>query len=330
MGRRRLPRPPRKPPAPRTRGPRFLERPGIWFNQHLKTVIETLGRLRANPLPSIMTVAVIGISLALPSALYVLSENLRAMAGGWDQTAAISLFLDLNVDDRKAATLADQLRNWEEIARIQIITRDQALAEFRDLGGFEDALDKITKNPLPTVLAIYPVPEHASPERLEILQERLLDLPEADFARMDTLWLQRLQAILDLVQVVALLLGGLLGIGVLLIVGNTIRLEILNRRIEIEIMELVGATAAFIRRPFLYTGAWYGLLGGLTAWLLVTLAILILQGSVSRLASLYHSEFRLTGLGFVDTLNMLSAGILLSFTGSWLAVNHHLQGAKPT
>ena len=324
----RPPRPPRPQRAPRARGPRFLERPGIWFNQHLQILIETLGRLRASPLPSTMTVAVIGISLALPASLYVLSENLRAMAGGWDQTAAISLFLDLKVDDQQAASLAERLRGWDEIARVNLITRDQALAEFRDLGGFEDALDKITKNPLPTVLAVYPVPEHASPERLEALQERLLDLAEADFARMDTLWLQRLQAILDLVQVVALLLGGLLGIGVLLIVGNTIRLEILNRRIEIEIMELVGATAAFIRRPFLYTGAWYGFMGGLTAWLLVTLAILILQGSVSRLASLYHSEFRLAGLGFVDTLNMLSASILLSFTGSWLAVNRHLRGAE--
>lgn len=275
-----------------------------------------------------MTVAVIGISLALPAALYVLSENLRTMAGGWDQTAAISLFLDLELDDQKAANLADRLGSWEEIARVNLITRDQALAEFRDLGGFEDALDKITKNPLPTVLAVYPIPEQASPERLEILQERLLELPEADFARMDTLWLQRLQAILDLVQVIALLLGGLLGIGVLLIVGNTIRLEILNRRIEIEIMELVGATAAFIRRPFLYTGAWYGLMGGLTAWLLVTLAILVLQDYVSRLASLYHSEFRLSVLGFGDTGLMLGASILLGLVGSWLAVDRHLRGAE--
>jgi cell division transport system permease protein len=325
MVRRRLPRPPK---TPRARTPRFLERPGIWLNQHLRTLIETLGRLRANPLPSTMTVAVIGISLALPAALYVLSENLRAMAGGWDQTAAISLFLDLALDDQKAANLADRLRGWEEIARVNLITRDQALAEFRDLGGFEDALDKITKNPLPTVLAVYPIAEQASPERLEILQERLLELPEADFARMDTLWLQRLQAILDLVQVIALLLGGLLGIGVLLIVGNTIRLEILNRRIEIEIMELVGATAAFIRRPFLYTGAWYGVMGGLTAWLLVTLAILVLQGYVSRLASLYHSEFRLSVLGFGDTSLMLGASILLGLIGSWLAVDRHLRGAE--
>lgn len=327
-------RSPRRQPPPsrasRARLPRFLERLEVWFNQHLRTFRETLSRLRATPLPSTMTVAVIGISLALPSALHVLTENLRAMTGGWDQTAAISLFLDPRIDDQQATHLADQLRGWGEIARINLITRDQALAEFRDLGGFEDALDKITKNPLPIVLAVYPVPEHAGPDRLALLQARLLELPEADFARMDTLWLQRLQAILDLVQVAALLLGGLLGIGVLLIVGNTIRLEILNRRIEIEVMELVGATAAFIRRPFLYTGAWYGLLGGLTAWFLVTLALLVLQGYVSRLASLYHSEFRLAGLGFSDTGSMLGAGILLGLIGSWLAVNHHLRGNKPT
>ncbi|SDX32240.1 cell division transport system permease protein [Allochromatium warmingii] len=319
----------RSAPAPRPRGPRLLQRPGVWLSLHLQTVLDTLGRLRASPLPSAMTVAVIGISLALPAALYILSENLRSMAGSWDQTAAISLFLELRIDDAQATTLAQQLEAWEEIDRIQLITRDQALAEFRDLGGFEDALDKITKNPLPNVLAVYPHPEHADPERLTLLQERLLDLPEADFARMDTLWLQRLQAILDLVQVVALLLGGLLSIGVLLTVGNTIRLEILNRRIEIEIMELVGATANFIRRPFLYTGAWYGLLGGMTAWLLVALATLLLQGPVSRLASLYHSEFRLAGLGVGDTGLMLSSGIVLGLVGSWLAVSQHLRGARP-
>ncbi len=146
---------------------------------------------------------------------------------------------------------------------------------------------------------------------------------------MDTLWLQRFQAILDLIQAGILLLGGLLGMGVLLIVGNTIRLEILNRRIEIEIMELVGATAAFIRRPFLYAGAWYGMLGGLTAWLLVTLAILMLQGPVSRLASLYSSEFLLSGLGPLAMLIILVGSILLGLIGSWIAVNRHLRGAEP-
>jgi cell division transport system permease protein len=146
---------------------------------------------------------------------------------------------------------------------------------------------------------------------------------------MDTLWLQRFQAILDLAQRAVLLLGGLLGVGVLLIVGNTIRLEILNRRIEIEIMELVGATGSFIRRPFLYAGAWYGLLGGLTAWFLVTIAVVLLQQPVSRLATLYRSDFPLTGLGPLAMLVILSGSVLFSLIGSWIAVNRHLRGAEP-
>ncbi|NEX19264.1 cell division protein [Thiorhodococcus mannitoliphagus] len=313
----------------RRRGPRLLDLPGIWLGQHWQTALETLGRLKENPLPSAMTVAVIGISLALPAALYVMTDNLRTMAGGWDQTAAISLFLRFETDDTHAKRLSQDLATWSEISRVHLITREQALEEFRALGGFEEALEEITKNPLPIVLAIYPTPTYSTPELLEGLQDKLLKLPEADFARMDTLWLQRFQAILDLVQSGSLLLGLLLGIGVLLIVGNTIRLEILNRRIEIEIMELVGATAAFIRRPFLYAGAWYGLLGGATAWLLVTISVLLLQQPVSRLASLYRSEFQLSGLGFAATGVTLGASVLLGLIGSWIAVNRHLRGAEP-
>ena len=289
----------------------------------------TLRRLLETPLPTGMTVAVIGISLALPAALYVLADNLRTMAGGWDQTAAISLFLQYETNDADANRVAADLRGWPEIAQVQMITREKALDEFRALGGFEEALEQLKNNPLPVVLAIYPRTEHSPPAQLETLQTKWLELPEVDFARMDTLWLQRFQAILDLIQTGVLLLGGLLGMGVLLIVGNTIRLEILNRRIEIEIMELVGATAAFIRRPFLYAGAWYGLLGGLTAWLLVTLAILLLQGPVSRLASLYRSEFPLSGLGLSAMGIILMGSVLLGLVGSWIAVNRHLRGAEP-
>lgn len=313
----------------KARTPKLVELPGIWLGQHIQTIVATLGRLMDSPLPSSMTMAVIGISLALPAALFVMTENLRTMAGGWDQTAAISLFLKFEIDDQEAGRVADEVKTWSEITRVHLITREQALAEFRDLGGFEESLDKITKNPLPVVLTIYPGPAHSSPEQLEALQGKLMKRPEADFARMDTLWLQRFQAILDLIQSGSLLLGVLLGIGVLLIIGNTIRLEILNRRVEIEIMELVGATAAFIRRPFLYTGAWYGLLGGLTAWLLVTLATLLLQQPVSRLASLYRSEFQLSGLGFAATGLLLASSILLGLIGSLLAVNRHLRGAEP-
>jgi cell division transport system permease protein len=276
-----------------------------------------------------MTVAVIGISLALPAALFVVTENLRTMAGGWDQAAAISLFLKHDIDDGDAALLAERLRARPELAQVHLISREQALNEFRALGGFDEALSQLQSNPLPAVLALYPHVPYSTPERLEALHDELLTWPEADFARMDTLWLQRFQAILDLAQRAVLLLGALLGVGVLLIVGNTIRLEILNRRIEIEIMELVGATAAFIRRPFLYAGAWYGFLGAITAWILVTIAVLLLQHPVSRLATLYRSEFPLTGLGILPMLIILSGSILFSLIGSWIAVNRHLRGAEP-
>lgn len=313
----------------RQNAPKILDLLRSWLHQHRESATSALRRLMATPLPTGMTVAVIGISLALPAALYVLADNLRAMAGGWDQTAAISLFLHDETTDATATALAAQLRGWTEVAQVQLITREQALEEFRALGGFEDALEQLQNNPLPIVLAIYPHPTYSAPAPLEVLQEQLLKLPEVDFARMDTLWLQRFQAILELIQITVLLLGGLLGMGVLLIVGNTIRLEILNRAIEIEIMELVGATAAFIRRPFLYAGAWYGMLGGLTAWLLVTLTILLLQGPVSRLASLYRSEFPLSALGFSATGIVLASSVLLGLIGSWIAVNRHLRGTEP-
>lgn len=286
-------------------------------------------RLRAAPLASGMTVMVIAISLALPALLYVLSDNLRLLVGSWEQTAAISLFLDLQVDDQGAQSLAQRLQGWPEIARVEVISREQALAEFRDLGGFEEAVGHLKENPLPVVLSVYPRAHYEGPSQLEELQKRLLELPEADFARMDTLWLQRLEAIIELMQAIALLLGALLGIGVLLIVGNTIRLEISNRHVEIEVMELVGATPGFIRRPFLYTGAWYGLLGAVLAWLLAGGALLILQVYVSKLASLYHSAFRLSGLGPGATAILIGAGVLLGLIGSWLAVTHHLHRARP-
>ena len=225
--------------------------------------------------------------------------------------------------------MAGRLREWPELQRVQVIGAQQALNEFRDQAGFAEALAQLTTNPLPAVLALSPHSAYASPDRIQDLEERLGQVPEVDFVRVDTRWLMRFQAILDLAQALVLLLAGLLAVGVLLIVGNTIRLEILNQRGEIEIMELVGATASFIRRPFLYAGAWYGLLGGLSAWFLVTLAVLALQGPVSRLASLYRTEFPLAGLGLTALLTILGGSMMLGLIGSWMAVNRHLRGVEP-
>lgn len=318
-----------RPPARRRRGPAPLELPRAWIGHHAQSAIATLGRLLQGPLATGLTVAVIGIALALPAALYVLTDNLRQLVGGWDQAAAISLFLRPGVSDQDAATVAGRLRGWPELQQVQVIGAATALEEFRTQAGFAEALAQLRTNPLPAVLAITPHPEHARSGLLEDLEERLGLLPEVDFVRVDTQWLMRFQAILDLAQALVLLLAGLLGAGVLLIVGNTIRLEIQNRRGEIEIMELVGATPSFIRRPFLYAGAWYGLLGGLSAWFLVTLAVIALRVPVARLANLYRSEFTLSGLGPVELLTILGGSVLLGLIGSWIAVNRHLRGIEP-
>lgn len=315
--------------ARRRAAPGIAELPRVWLEHHLRSSIATLGRLLHAPLPTVLTVAVIGIALALPAGLYVLTENLRNLVGGWDQAAAISVFLREDVSDREAGAVAELVGQWPELARVQLIGAQEALDEFRHQAGFGEALAQIKENPLPAVLALFPRPDYTAPEQIEGLQQRLGQLPEADFVRVDTEWLMRFQAILDLAQAAVGLLAGLLGLGVLLIVGNTIRLEIQNRRGEIEIMELVGATAAFIRRPFLYAGAWYGLLGGLSAWILVTAAAIALQGPVSRLASLYRSDFPLAGLGPLPLLVLIAGSMLLGLVGSWIAVNRHLRGVEP-
>jgi cell division transport system permease protein len=321
---------PRPKPRPRRRtGPRLTDLPGIWANHHAQSARDTLGRLLAAPLATLLTVAVIGVALALPAGLYVLTENLRQMVGGWDQAAAVSVFLDREVSADQARGLAEELRRWPELERIEVIPADEALAEFRQQAGFGEALDQLTENPLPAVLALFPAAGFSSGDDLVRLEERLVRLPQADFVRVDTQWLKRFQAIIDLAQTGVLMLGSLLGLGVLLIVGNTIRLEIQNRAGEIAIMELVGATAAFIRRPFLYAGAWYGLIGGVVAWLLVTLALIALQGPVSRLASLYRSDFALSGLGLGPLGAILAGSIVLGLVGSWIAVNRHLRGVDP-
>lgn len=318
-----------RPRARRRTAPRLVELPQVWLNHHVQCAVATLGRLLRSPWATGMTVAVIAVALALPAGLFVLTDNLRQLVGGWDEAAAVSVFLRPGLSDETARRVAAELRGWPELARVELIGAAEALQEFREQAGFGEALAQLKENPLPAVLALFPRQGHGTLEQVRLVEERLEEIPEADFVRVDTQWLMRFQAILDLIQAAVLLLAGLLGLGVLLIVGNTIRLEIQNRSGEIEIMELVGATAAFIRRPFLYAGVWYGLLGGVVAWLLVTIAVVALQGPVSRLATLYRSEFPLSGIGFLTLLGMLGASMLLGLVGSWIAVNRHLREVEP-
>jgi len=304
-----------------------------WLGNHSSAAVETFNRLIRAPLGSLMTIATVAIALALPTAMFVMLNNLERLGGGWQHNAGLSLFLQPAIDEARAGTLAETLRARPGIARVDLISREQGLAEFREYSGLGGVLDQLTRNPLPVVLAVYPTyrmpPKPPPASRTRSLTSSLEQLAEVDFVRLDTQWNARLRAIVALLTNAALLLATVLALAVFFVVGNTIRLEIENRRTEIRIMDLVGATSAFIRRPYLYSGAWYGLLGGISAWLMVSTSIHLLQAPVTRLAKLYHTEFQLDGLGPIPTLILLGASMVLGILGSWLAVGRHLAAVKP-
>lgn len=299
-----------------------------YFTRHFQALFFTLGRLYRAPLSSSMTVLVLGIALALPAGLHVLVNNTRDLSGAWEGAARISVFLKQNVPQTQAESLADSWRRRQDVADIAVISAADALAEFRTLSGFGDVLDVLDENPLPAVLVIRPRNTEAA--AVAALADELRRLPAADIVQLDTQWLKRLNAILDIVRRVIFVVGALFAVAVIVIISNTIRLDIQNHRPEIEVTKLVGATNAFIRRPFLYTGFWYGLGGGLTAWLLVSASLWLLAGPVRNLAGLYGSEFSLSGLSGADTLIVLGTGSLLGWLGSWVAVTRHLGEIEPT
>lgn len=317
------PRPPKPSRTPVSRGGL-----GSWATRHAQVFFNTLGRLYHQPLSSFMTVAVIGIALALPAGLHVLITNTRALSGSWEGAARISVFLKHELTEKQTDAVADVLGKRADIAEIVRITPDEALAEFKDLSGFGGALEALDRNPLPAVLVISPA-DDASPGDIERLVNELRALPEADLVQLDTQWLKRLNAILDIVNRGIFVIAGMFALAVIIIVGNTIRLDIQNRRDEIIITKLIGGTNAFIRRPFLYNGFWYGAGGGVMAWLLIAIALVMMEQPVARLAGLYGSGFQLSGLGFDGVLAVLASGATFGWLGSAVAVGRHLGEIEP-
>jgi cell division transport system permease protein len=310
-------------------GARGSRRLGPWLIRHLQSFFYTLGLMSRAPVATVLTTAVIGLALALPAGLYVLLDNVRSATRGWDGITQVSLFLDAAVADAEASALAERLARRGDVAATRVITRAQALQEFRELSGFAEVMDAFAdENPLPAVILVEP--QRRDGVALEPLLASLGELPEVDFAQFDLAWLQRLHGILVIVERGVLVLSVLLAAGVILVVGNTMRLGIESRRQEIEIVKLFGATNSFIRRPFLYSGLLYGLLGGLLAWLLLELSFAVLSRPVANLVALYGSGYELRGLDGWSGLVLLSGGGLLGLLGSWLSVGRHLSAIEPS
>lgn len=300
-----------------------------YFAQHARALTETLVQWRYAPVNVLLTIAVIGIALTLPTGLYLAIANVERVTEGWDTGGRISLFLKREVNDAGAQRLAERVRSRRGVARVETISPAEGLAEFRRYSGFGDALDTIDHNPLPTVLVVYPLKDHATATALATLAADFQTRPEVEFAQLDRAWVERLHAMLDMATRAVRVLAGLLGIAVLLVVGNTMRLAIANRRNEIEVVKLVGGTDAFIRRPFLYAGSLQGLLGALLAWMILATTGLVLATPIRSLATLYASNFELVGLNVPEALVLGLIGAGLGWLGARLAVGRHLYAMDP-
>jgi cell division transport system permease protein len=301
-----------------------------YFARHAQTLVGSLGRIAAHPFEALMTMAVIGIGIAMPLCLHLALQNARELSSGWANAYDLSVYLDKGASLTRAQAVARELQGRGDVASVRVIPAAQALAEFKDYSGFGDALDAMGANPLPNSLIVTPAAAASTHDGTVMLKNAISAIADVATVQIDTDWVKRLNGILDVLKRVVVLTGALLGVAVMLIVGNTIRLDILNRRDEIEVMKLVGASDGFARRPFLYSGIWYGLGGAALALGLVAIAVAILSNPVARLAALYGSRFTLRGLDWRISLFALGAAAVLGWLGSWIAASHHIQAINPS
>jgi len=298
-----------------------------YLSLHVQNFLGAFGRLRNQPVGSAMTVIVIAIALALPAGLRVLLNNFEALSGSWAGAIDFSVYLNMDVTEERARALAAELEARDDVTRVTVIPREQALAEFQSYSGFGAALDALEENPLPNALVVRPAVD--SREQIQLLADELQALEETDVVQVDTAWVERLRSILVLVSRIVDLATVLLGLAVVLVIGNTIRLEINNRRTEIEVVKLVGGSDAFIRRPFLYMGLCYGLTGSVLAMLTIGLSLFTLAAPVRALAGLYGSSFELQGLSAERALVLGATGAVLGWAGAGLATARHLRAIEP-
>jgi cell division transport system permease protein len=298
--------------------------------RHLQTSIGSLGRLAQHKLATTLTILVIGIALALPACLHLLVTNAQIATGNWNRAVDLTVFLKRPTSAEEARRTAERIRQRRDVDEAQLILADEALKEFRRDSGFGDAIDALNENPLPHTIIVRPARNYTNTANLQSLAADVRALPSVEVVQLDTAWVNRLNAILEAFQRGLILAAVVLGLGVMVIVGNTIRLDIQNRRDEIEVTKLVGGSDAFVRRPFLYNGVWYGLGGALTAWVITLVALAVLREPIGKLAGLYGSSFELGALGPEASGILLAGGIALGWLGSYIAATRHLRKIEPT
>ena len=300
----------------------------IWLNRHASTCVGALGRLFRQPFASLMIILVIGVTLALPAAINVVVKNAQSVSESWSNALDFSVYLRRGLSVGEAEGLVRLIGQRADIESVDLVTADEALVEFKQQSGFGAALDQLGENPLPHALVVRPDPGNTSAS-LILLKEEIGNLPEVELVQVDTEWVQRFHAILDIVRQAIVIGSALLGIAIVVVIGNTIRLDIENRREEIEVTKLIGASNAFVRRPFLWTGFWYGLIGGLFALALVQCGLYLLKDPVAHLAGLYQGRISVVSLGINESLAIVGAAVFLGLFASWTTAARHMRRIEP-
>jgi cell division transport system permease protein len=297
------------------------------FSRQLLVMHTAISRIFASPLAGFLNILVIGIALSLPAGIYVLLQNAQGLVTQLSGSPQISLFLEMDTSPEEVTQLRNRLDKNPSIQSIKFISRTEALYTLGQGTGLDDVIAGLESNPLPDALIISAKTNTA--KSLEALRNELQQAPKVELAQLDSAWAYKLEAILDFARIAVLVLVSLLSLGLVAITFNTIRLQILTQRDEILVARLIGATDAFIRRPFLYFGAMQGLLGGFTAWLIIIASLQLLKQPLATLSQLYASNFTLLPLNLSDSLSLVFFSIYLGWMGAWLSVARHLSQIEP-
>jgi len=297
--------------------------------RHLQALFGALGRLMRAPLATMLTLMVIGVALALPAGLALVVTNLRAATGDLSNAVDFTVHFKVGTPIARVQQIAKGARERSGIDSVTVRTADEALEEFKQASGFGDALGALEDNPLPHHLVVRPAKNASGPAEIESLRRYFAAFPEVEIVQLDLDWVRRLHSLLDVLKRMLWVVISVLGLGVLAVIGNTIRLEIQQRRPEIEVTKLVGGSNAFVRRPFLYAGIFYGLGGALLAGLIVIGATAYLDQAVGDLSLLYGGRFQIEGLGVHGLGVVIGIGAGLGWLGALISTGRHLRQIEP-
>jgi len=301
----------------------------FWIN-NFRQIVTSLGEIWRTPVASTMTILVMGLSLTLPATLHIIVKNVQSVNVEWESASEISLFLNDNLSEQQIASAIRRISAYDEVEELRYISKQDAIEEFKQLSGFGQALSYLESNPLPASFIVTPTSHFRQAEAAKNLLLKLEKEREVDFGKLDIDWLTRLNAIVTMLEESVITVALLLLVSVVLIIGNTIRLSIISRREEIEVMKLVGATEAFIQRPFVYTGIWYGLMGGFVAFIVVTMVIWWMQSALVDISGLYMTDFEIQGLTFGEFGLLMLVASLLGFSGAFWSVHRHIKEIEPS